>query len=94
MKGKNPSGQNDCDPGQNDVTVVLKNQGNGQADNLNVQLAVDGKNALDKPVASLSAGQELSVIFDGVALNSGDRRWWLRLSGRRRAPSQLRAPRS
>jgi hypothetical protein len=75
VKGKNPSGQNDCDPGQNDVTVVLKNQGDGQAENLNVQLIVDGKDkeALNKPVASLSAGQELNVVFNAVDLKPGER---------------------
>jgi hypothetical protein len=31
VKGKEPSGQNDCDPGKNDVTVVVKNDGAGSA---------------------------------------------------------------
>jgi hypothetical protein len=75
VKGENASGQNDCDPGQNEITVVLKNQGNGQAENLNVQLIVDGKDkeALNKPVASLSAGQELNVVFNAVDLKPGER---------------------
>lgn len=76
VRGKDPSGQDDCDPGDNDVTVVLKNLGNAPAVNFAIRLVVDAKenDALEKPVATLNPGQELSVMFGGVQLNSDDHR--------------------
>ena len=58
MKGKDPNGQNDCDPGKNDVTVVVKNQGRGAAAAFAVRLAVDNQqnDADERTVDSLDAG--------------------------------------
>jgi hypothetical protein len=74
VKGKQPSGQNDCDPGENDVTVVMKNEGAAAATNLVLQLVVDGKekDALEKPVGNINANQSLNVTFDDVELKSDD----------------------
>jgi hypothetical protein len=70
VKGKDASGQNDCDPGKNDVTVVLRNQGNAAATNFAVRLIVDGKDndAEEKTGINANVGQEVNVIFNDVEL--------------------------
>jgi hypothetical protein len=75
VKGKKPSGQNDCDPGKNDITVVMKNDGGTTAMNLVLQLVVDGKerDALEKPVPSINPNQTLNVAFNDVELTSADK---------------------
>jgi len=74
VKGKKPSGQNDCDPGKNDVTVVIKNDGSAGAMNLVLQLVPDGKtrDALEKSVANINSNQTLNVTFNDVELQSAD----------------------
>jgi hypothetical protein len=75
VKGKKPSGQNDCDPGKNDITVVMKNDGGTAAMNLVLHLVVDGKerDALEKPVPSINPSQTLNVAFNDVELTSADK---------------------
>jgi hypothetical protein len=60
VKGKSPSGNNDCDPGKNDVTVVVKNQSDGPAGSLRIALTIpDGQpeNNLVQPLTGLVAGK-------------------------------------
>lgn len=73
VRGQQPSGNNDCDPGQNDVTLEVKNQGTAAAATFAVRLVVDDKNneATEKSVASLDPGKEVIVQFDNVSLNPG-----------------------
>lgn len=73
VKGKTPSGENDCDPGKNDVTVQVKNQGGADAGRFAVALLVDDD--LDdggkESVPSLARGQQRQVRFDDVKLGKG-----------------------
>lgn len=74
VKGKEPEGNNDCDPGKNDVTVVVRNQGDGPAASFIVVFAFnDGQteNNLVQPVTALDAGKELEVLFKDVELKKG-----------------------
>jgi hypothetical protein len=73
VRGEEPGGQRDCDPGKNDVVVVVKNQGTGAAASFIVQLVVD-KQATDKSVATLDAGKETVVRFDDLRLTKGEHR--------------------
>lgn len=70
VKGKEPSGQNDCDPGENDVTVVIKNEGNAAAASLLVRLSV-GDQTKDKTATDLGAGSEVNISFDDLMLTKG-----------------------
>ncbi|HLH25240.1 MAG TPA: CARDB domain-containing protein [Chloroflexota bacterium] len=76
VRGEAPGGQNGCDPGRNQVTVVIKNLGTGAAANFAVRLVVDNRDneARNQAVTALEAGQELEVRFDGVDLNRGEHR--------------------
>jgi subtilase family serine protease len=73
VKGSDPSGNNDCDPGNNQVDVVVKNQGNAPAGGFLVQLVVD--NGSDPPrgagVPGLAAGAEYTAGIGIVNLNQG-----------------------
>jgi hypothetical protein len=73
VKGKEPSGQNDCDPGRNDVTVTVKNAGTAAAAAFVVRLLVDDDASL-KNVPSLDPGKDASVEFGGVQLKKGERK--------------------
>ena len=70
VKGKEPSGNNDCDPGKNDVTVVVKNEGNAAAASLLVRLTVENQTK-DKTATDLGAGSEVNVAFDDLMLSKG-----------------------
>jgi hypothetical protein len=65
-----PDGKDDCAIGRNDVTVVVKNGGQGDASSFDVRLKVDGDD-YDATVDSLGAGQEREVAFANVQLKKG-----------------------
>lgn len=73
VKGKEPTGSSDCDPGKNDVTVQIKNVGTADASGFNVILLVDGDqdDGGTKAVEFLGKGQHMDVIFDDVKLKKG-----------------------
>ncbi|HEX3245630.1 MAG TPA: CARDB domain-containing protein [Chloroflexota bacterium] len=73
VKGKEPSGQNDCDPGKNDITVTVKNEGTAAAAAFVVRLLVDD-DASVKNVPNLDPGKGTSVEFGGVQLKKGERK--------------------
>jgi hypothetical protein len=66
-----PDGKNDCKAGTNDLAVLVKNVGKGDADSFAVRLAVDG-DGNDATVESLRAGEEREVRFDDVQLKKGE----------------------
>lgn len=72
-RGKSSSGKNDCDPGRNDVTVRIKNQGTPAA-NVAVRLTVDGRTgqSVEKTIPSLDAGDEEGLTFESINLDKGD----------------------
>lgn len=76
VRDKQPTGNNDCDPGENDVTVVVKNQGTAPASSFAVRLVVDDKNAeaKERPVARLDPGKDVTVQFDDLDLKRGPHR--------------------
>jgi subtilase family serine protease len=73
LKGKKPDGQNDCDPGKNDVTVQVNNQGGADAGRFAVALLVDGElnDGGKESVPALASGQQRQVRFDNVNLSKG-----------------------
>jgi len=71
VNGQVPDGTNDCKAGTNDLAVVVKNIGKGDAVSCSVRLTVDGDD-VDASVAGLSAGQEQEVRFDDVRLKKGE----------------------
>jgi hypothetical protein len=75
VRGDNPSGARDCDPGKNDVTVEIANDGAASAAGMVVRLVVDDKDeeARERAVSSLEPGKETDVRFDDVPLSRGDR---------------------
>lgn len=70
VKGKDPDGQSDCDPGKNDVTIVVKNQGTGAAGPFTVRVAVGNESTdVDEQSApSLAPGKSQDVTFDNFNL--------------------------
>jgi hypothetical protein len=72
VRGQVPDGKDDCKDGKNDVAVVVKNGGLGQAGSFVVRLTVDGDEAAEQSVNGLDAGQEREVRFDGVRLKKGE----------------------
>jgi len=74
VKGEEPSGSNDCDPGKNDVTVVVKNQGAAAATGFAVRILPDNDDdeTKEKTGLNLDAGKDLEVRFDDLRLNEGD----------------------
>jgi hypothetical protein len=76
VRGKEPGGQTDCDPGTNDVIVVVKNRGNGAVRATAVRLIVDEEDseAQEQTVASLDAAGTTEIVFDDVRLKSGQRK--------------------
>jgi hypothetical protein len=72
VRGSDASGNNDCDPGLNTVTVVVQNRDSGTVGSFTVRLEVDGDPAGDVTVEGLQAsGQERQVNFNGVILKKG-----------------------
>ncbi len=74
VRGKEPSGADDCDPGRNDVTVVVRNQGTAAASNFAVRVTVDDEDddAEEASGLDLDAGKDLAVLFDDVKLKKGN----------------------
>jgi subtilase family serine protease len=71
LNGQAPDGKDDCKVGRNDVIVVVKCSGKGDASSFTVRLAVDGDNH-DSAVDGVAAGREREVRFDNVQLKKGD----------------------
>jgi hypothetical protein len=71
VRGADAKGENDCDPGVNTVTVVVKNRGDQAAGTFTVRLSVDGGPSLEEAVTGLAADQEEQVGFEGVDLKKG-----------------------
>jgi hypothetical protein len=71
VKSGEPGGSTSCEAGKNDVTVVVKNQGNGSASNVVVRLATDG-DTMDKSVGEINADKELTMTFEDVPLTKGE----------------------
>ncbi len=74
VRGEDAHGTNDCDPGKNDITVVVKNQGSGPAAGFVVRVVVDGEDdeAKEKSGLTLDGGKELAVTFDDLRLGKGE----------------------
>jgi hypothetical protein len=68
-----PGGPNDCDPGKNDVSVGIKNQGSGPAAGFALRVLVDAEEdeAKEKSGLSLDEGKELTVKVDDVRIGKG-----------------------
>jgi hypothetical protein len=71
VRGSDASGNNDCDPGANTVTIEVQNRGSAGAGSFTVRLAVDGDPASEVAVDGLQAGRERQVSFNGVSLKKG-----------------------
>lgn len=73
VKGKEPSGQSDCDPGKNDVTVTLHNSGATPFASLVVRAIVDDEDndATEKTLGVLDAGKSVDVMLEDVKLKKG-----------------------
>ena len=71
VNGKNPSADDACTAGKNDVTLVVKNQGAASAGSSVARLVVDDDH--EKSIGSLEAGREQEVGFDDVRLKKGER---------------------
>jgi hypothetical protein len=76
VKGKEPDGQNDCDPGKNDIRATVKNQGPVAAAAFPVQLVVDEETdeVHERSVSALDAGKQQDVSFDDIPLKKGEHR--------------------
>ena len=70
VSGGSSSGNDDCDPGKNDVTVTVANQGSASADGFAVRLLVDedADDAKEKSIATLAAGGRLELTFEDVRI--------------------------
>jgi subtilase family serine protease len=68
-----PGGANDCDPGKNDVTVVVTNAGGAAATGFAVRVFVDDKDdeAKEKAGLALDASKELTVRVDDLRIPKG-----------------------
>jgi len=75
VRGEKPSGASDCDPGKNDVTVNIANDGAASAAGLVVRLVIDDKDdeARERAAPTLEPGKEAEVRFDDVSLSRGER---------------------
>jgi len=75
VKGENAGSQDDCDPGDNDVTVRVKNQGSKAAGGFVVRLVVDHEtdDADEQSTNGLAAGASVDLTFDRVKLKKDDR---------------------
>jgi hypothetical protein len=62
-----PNGKNACKVGPNDLTVIVKNGGKGDAASFAVRLSV-GDDDLAQTVESLRGGAEREVSFENVQL--------------------------
>jgi subtilase family serine protease len=84
VKGSDPSGNNDCDPGNNQVDVVIKNQGSTPAGGFLVELVVD--NGSEPPrgagVPGLAAGAEYTAGIGTVTLQKGQHSLTASVDGR------------
>jgi len=75
VKPKSSNGRNNCDPGPNDVTIGLKNNGGGDAQNVAVRLQVDSQpGTQDRTIPSIASGKPQDVTFEGVQLDRRDHR--------------------
>jgi hypothetical protein len=69
-----PDGKRDCKDGKNDIAVVVKNVGDGDAESFTVRLVLDDdQDHVQEQTAGagLDAGKESSVTFRGVRLRKG-----------------------
>jgi hypothetical protein len=74
VEGEEPDGNEDCDSGRNDITVVIKNQGTADVGAFRVTLLVDGDedDGDAENVSSLARGAETTVRFNNIRLQKGD----------------------
>ena len=73
VHGQAPDGKDDCAPGQNAVTVVVKNGWQGRRRRAStVRLTVDGDDDIDATVGERAAPvEEREVAFDNVQMKKG-----------------------
>jgi hypothetical protein len=73
VEGKEPDGREDCDSGRNDISVVVKNQGTGDAGAFTVALLVDDDDddGGKQQVQTLLKGGETTVRFNNIRLQKG-----------------------
>jgi hypothetical protein len=73
VKGSDLSGNNDCDPGNNQVDVVVKNQGKAAAGGFLIRLVIDNGSEPNREasVGGLASGAEQKVGIGTVNLKKG-----------------------
>jgi hypothetical protein len=73
VEGEEPDGNEDCDSGRNDITVVVKNQGMADAAAFKVALLVDDDedDGDEEDVETLLKGSEITVRFNNIRLEKG-----------------------
>jgi subtilase family serine protease len=75
VRGEEAGGPSDCDPGKNDVTVIVKNEGTGASGSFVVRVHMDDDDdEVEEVVAALDPGKELELRFDDVRLKKGERK--------------------
>jgi hypothetical protein len=76
VKGKEPDGHNDCDPGKNDITATVKNVGTIAAPAFSVWVVVDEQSdeAQEHSISTLDAGKQQEVTFEDVPFKKGQHR--------------------
>lgn len=70
VKGKEGA-RGDCDPGPNDISVPVKNEGSGAAGPFTVQLQLDNEPHTERTAEGLEPARERVVVFQGVEIAPG-----------------------
>jgi hypothetical protein len=73
VKGGDPSGNNDCDPGNNQVEVIVKNKGKAAAGGFLIRLVIDNGSEPNREasIGGLAAGAEQTAGIGTVNLKKG-----------------------
>jgi hypothetical protein len=75
VRSAEQGGSDSCEPGRNDVSVVIRNDGAAVTESFAVRLIVDDDNgdAREQVVSSLEANAQQDITFQDIRLRQGSR---------------------
>jgi subtilase family serine protease len=64
----------ECDLGDNQVTLTIKNQGSADIPGFTTRLAIDSENdaAIDQSISGVAAGSSADLKFENVKMKKGE----------------------
>lgn len=71
IRAKNAQTAGDCGPGQNTVSIAVRNAGSVAAHDVGIRLVVDDDDSYETKIALVDAGKQADATLSGVSLKKG-----------------------